>query len=445
MEHARRYGSLFGQPRRASAAAYGAAALLAVASAYVMLLARPELVGAAAAFWGKLHFAQDAPSWALPAISAGVAIGCAAAGIALLSMFVRGVQEQPYVWLAPVLVGFSTLVLVGTPIALPWPSLASEAFALLSGFALLGGGAVMQMRGGFAKGAGGVLVALPAITLGAGYATLRAGFGVLPRFEPSAQLFLFVLVSTSCGVAFVALVTRRADPHPRQGALRDHGGEAFARAHAAELRATAAEHRAFQLEQEMARRSADEAADFRAMARPGLSAWVVSAIAAALLGGATAALFFGVYRPMASRAAAASAFVADARRDHAAELAAQRKRSEADIAGLKAQLAAERQRAEGAAAAEQAAKEALARAATPAPVVEPVVAPAPASKTKVTARARTQRAKAHAKPKRAARADRAEKRAKPAAAAAAAEEPEFDRETRRALRDSVSDDPIEGL
>ena len=249
-----------------------------------------------------------------------------------------------------------------------------------------------------------------------------------------------MLVSTAFGVGFVALVTRRPEAHARPGSLRDVAGEAFARVQAAEQRAAAAEQRAHEAEHELARRAASEAAAFRAVARPGMSAWLVSAISAALIGGAAAALFFGAYRPLMARLAAERASAAQAGRSHAVEVEALRRLAAADAAKLQAQLAAERARAAQAVAAEQVAKDTFARAAAPAaePVAAPVTAPAVALKAKPA------RSRAHAKPKRASRAPRTSKRiATPVAAADDA--PTFDRETRRALRDHVSDDPIEGL
>ena len=55
---------------------------------------------------------------------------------AILSAFVRGVQAHPFAWLAPVLVGFSSLVMTGLPIELPWQALSLRTFAVLAGLTL---------------------------------------------------------------------------------------------------------------------------------------------------------------------------------------------------------------------------------------------------------------------------------------------------------------------
>ena len=455
---------------RASGPLFIAAALVAMGIAYVLLLAHPGLVHSVNAVWQRIPSAAGAPGWALPAVAAGVAIGGTALGVALLSAFVRGVQSHPFSWLAPVLIGFSTLVMTGIPIELPWPTLSLRLFTVLAGLTVLGGGAVMQMRGLWSIAAGTLLLLLPLLTLVAGYVAMPAGFpAALTQLDSSAQLFMFVLAVTSVGIGFMAAVTERSlqDASVVAHRFRDPRAlvaEALERARAGEQRAAEAERRAQIAEQQLRGRNAgwsappvseDEAAAFAALARPGMSGAMIVAISLLATSALVAGLYFGLYRPLERRVAMQRAFVASGAKEHAAEIDVLRKHFQAQQASLQAQLASERARAAGAVAAptavpdeaapEKATEPAQASAPAAAQQVEPVVtrtaetreAPAPV-------KAETRRASAR-KPTATKRQQRKRTAAAAPAVVEANAEPEFDRETRRALRENIDDDPIGGL
>jgi hypothetical protein len=416
-----------------------AGVLLAMGIAYVLLLAQPGLVHGVGRLWSFLPEAARAPSWALPAVAAGVAIGGAGLGVLALAAFVRGVQRHPYAWLAPVLVGFSTLVMTGMAIELPWPAISVRAFSVLAGLTLIGGGAVMQMRGGASKTAGVLLLLLPMVTLLAGYAAMPAGLpAMLARLDASGQLFLFVLSLTSIGIGFTALVTRREldsatllAAHMRDQRL--HAADALERVRASEARAAEAERRAQLAEHHLRVQfggqavSDVEAAEFAALARPGMSSRMLAALAVLGLIAVGAGLYFGVYRGVARRAEVQQALIAERAKEHAEEIEALRKRFTAQQAALEVQMAAERSRT--AEALSEAEPRRAAATAEPPPVAE--AAPVAAEPVKAPARARKSPAR------RAAR--------KSASAAAVPSEDGLDRATRRALRESVNDDPIGGL
>jgi hypothetical protein len=165
-----------------------------------------------------------------------------------------------------------------------------------------------------------------------------------------------------------------------------------------------------------------------------------------------AGMYFGMYRPLAKRAASQQAIVTERANEHAAEIDGLRKHFQAQQANLQSQLAAEQQKsAQALAAVEQirveAAKQAPAAAATAEGASEkPQVAKAEAVGAKPAAKASSSRA---ARKAAAHKAQAAAAKPEPAKAQSAATstdaEPQFDRETRRALRENMDDDPIGGL
>jgi hypothetical protein len=479
---------------RANGPLFVAAALVAAGIAYVLLLAHPGLVHGVSSVWQRIPTSGSAPGWALPAVAAGIAIGGTAIGVALLSAFVRGVQVHPFAWLAPVLVGFSSLVMTGLPIDLPWQALSVRLFSVLAGLVMLGGGAVMQMRGLASIAAGTLLLLMPMLVLLAGYAAMPAGLpAVLSGLDSSSQLYLFVMALTSVGIGFMAFVTERnsQDAALLASQLRDQNpyvAEALEFAEAADARAAQAERRAQIAEQRLRAGGAGswgappvseaDAAEFAAMARPGLSTTAVVAGVFCVVSVVVAGLYAGVYRPLERRAEAQKKFVASAAAEHAAEIDGLRKHFQAQQVSLEAVIAAERAKAGGEAQAATAtqppAPEQPNAAATPALAPEqpkkadaasaPVqaqpreaAAPAqPAAPAKVEPAAeqesRTVAPRRATASKRSAfrRAPRKPEISRAGAAATAKavaepEEPELDRETRRALREQIDDDPIGGL
>jgi hypothetical protein len=463
---------------RASAPVFIAAALVAMGIAYVLLLAHPGLVHSVSSVWKGLPGASGAPGWTLPAVAAGLAIGGTALGVAALSMFVRGVQAHPFSWLAPVLIGFSTMVMTGIPVELPWSAVSFRVFTVLAGLTVLGGGAVMQMRGLWSIAAGTLLLLLPMLAMLAGYAAQPIGLqAALGQLDASAQLFLFVLSLTSVGIGFMAIVTERSAQDAALIAQHQH-------AHVAEAlqRAAHAERRAQLAEQQLRSRGAvpwnvptpapvseDEVAAFAALARPGLSPALVLGGALLAVAAVVAGLYVGLYRPLQKRATVQQAFVASAAKEHAAEIDALRKHFQAQQASLQAQLVVERSKTAQVAAPAEANAGAAPAVAAAAPEPEPEKAaaakePAPAAVAPAAAASKPAKAEQVAKPAakaaearranaRKASAARRAQRPKQVAAASAPPapaddgEPELDRATRRALRESESmdDDPIGGL
>src|SRR6185295_215512 len=112
--------------------------------------------------------------------------------------FVRGVQRAPYLWLSPVLVGFSTLVLARLNVELPFYGVPLQLFALLAGLLLLGGGALVQIRGVACTLSGLLMLLLPTATFIAGHA-VRLGDvqAVWTNLNTASGLFLFVLALSS--------------------------------------------------------------------------------------------------------------------------------------------------------------------------------------------------------------------------------------------------------
>lgn len=447
---------------RANAPLFVVAALLAMGVAYLLLLAQPGLVHSLRGLWLRIPGSSGAPAWALPAVAAGVAIGGAALGVAVLSAFVRGVQVHPYAWLAPVLVGFSILVMSGMPIALPWPALSLRTFSVLAGLTVLGGGAVMQMRGGASKAAGVLLMLLPFVTLMAGYAATSGGLAAtLSQLDASGQLYLFVLGLTSLGIGFMALVSKRSSDeaaalahHMRD--QRSYAAEAHERVRISEAHAAQLERRAQGAEQQLramqaagpragsAAISDAEAAEFAALAKPGISRSAVVALALVALCAATAGGYFGLYRPLERRTAAQHALFSERAKEHAAEIDALREHFEAQQASVRQLLAAEKVKsAEALAAVEQARAEA--KTAEP-ESVEPargqaVQRAAPGKPAKAAARAR------RAAARRAAAVQRARAKPEPVAAGTTERSSKLEASTRGALRgsESIDDDPIGGL
>jgi hypothetical protein len=313
------------------------------------------------------------------------------------------VQRAPYLWLSPVLVGFSTLVLARLNVALPFYGVPLQLFALLAGLLLLGGGALVQIRGAACTLSGLLMLLLPSATFIAGHAVRLGNFdAVWSSLNTASGLFLFVLALTSTGVGIVAWVTR-----PTQGGSlmrarewerhREQLAHALERARVGELRQAQAERRAEVAEYNLRLRGGSSAAvpyhaqldtdGFLALARPQGGRLLVP-LACALLVSTALAAYFGVYRPLTRRLAAQQTFASEATKEHADEIEALRKHFDAERAGLLAAVAAEREKANNALqAAEQprsqtpvvedkapATKPATVKAAAPVPAV---VAPAP--------------------------------------------------------------------
>lgn len=425
------------------------AAALAMGLAYAVVLAQPSLVHTLRGVFGQLPGSASSASWALPVIAAGIAVAGGAVGVIVLSTVARLAQRNPFLWLGPVLVAFTMIVLAGVNATLPWPALPLPAFASLSGVALLGGGAVLQMPGRAGRIAGALLIALPLLALLVGYGASPAGLGAtLAATGQGAALVMVILGLTSIGIAATALIARAEDLESvarMRGVLEQQRLQlidAVEIGRASEARVREAERRMELLEHGIAPSSVDDDAALRAMKGESGSAllWALAA-AAAMLCLACGALYFGLYQPAARKLSLQGAQLAQVSQKHATELAALRADFDAQKTSLGAMLESERAGIAAArGAAEQAeGKLAACEQATQAAVAEPA-APAPKAQKRKLARAAKRRAPAR-KAVAPAAATRELAPARPGA-------PELDAKTSRALRESESrgdDDPLSGL
>lgn len=346
-----------------------AAMLVASAVAYVLLALQPGLIKSVSSVWGSAIASGHGPEWAVPAMAAGIAIAAASLAMLVLSAFVRGVQRAPYLWLSPVLVGFSTLVLARLNVELPFYGVPLQLFALLAGLLLLGGGALVQIRGVACTLSGLLMLLLPTATFIAGHAVRLGDIrAVWTHLNTASGLFLFVLALTSTGVGIVAWVTRPAHAGPLMRSRdwerhREQLAHALERARVSELHQAQAERRAEVAEYNLRLRGGQvAAAPYRAdtsyalltLAREQGRMMVPLACALLLIASAVAA-YLGVYRPLTSRLAAQQTFASDAAKEHSEEIEALRKHFDAERAGLLAAVAAEHEKTNNALqAAEQA-------------------------------------------------------------------------------------------
>jgi hypothetical protein len=438
-----------------------ASMLLTAAISYALVVLHPGLVQGLGGAWARSGApAIGNPPWALPAIAASVAIGAASLTMLLLSAFVNGVQRAPYLWLSPVLVGFSTLVMSRLHVQLPFIGVPVLVLTALAGLVVLGGGALLQMGGFTCSASGLLLLLLPGTTLIAGYV---ARAGTLPlawlALDTPSALYLFVLLVTSAGVAIVALIadaspaggSRAAALHMRQ--QLEQLVTARERARLLELHLNDAQRRADHAEYQLRSRGAgvarEDTAEFVALARPQLQRWAPHLGFGLLFTLLPLAVYFGVYRPLTKRIAAQQALAAEVAREHVDELAALRRRFDAERQKTLAMISAARRPAPVAAPAAEAAPAPAPQAvATTAPAPEATPKPeATAAPHEAQARARARIAPAQRGKKAIGAARAAGKRAKKPAAAhrAPAAATNAAPETDKALKESVNDDPIGGL
>jgi hypothetical protein len=435
-----------------------ASMLLAAAISYALVVLQPGLVKAIDAPWARsvLSPATGNPSWAVPAIASCIAIGAASLAMLLLSAFVSGVQRAPYLWLSPVLVGFSTLVLSRLHVDLPFIGVQVPLLSSLAGLVLIGGGALVQIGGLACAASGSLLLLLPASTLVAGY-TVR--FGTLEHawaaLNTASALYLFVLIVTSLGVAIVAWVARPGSANGWQNAARmrqqfEQLAMTRERAQLLELHLgeaqRRAEHAEYQLRTGGFAGGREDTGAFVALARPSMTRFMPHFGVAILFTAIPLAVYFGVYRPLNRRLVTQQALAAEAARDHADTIEALRRHYDAERTNTLALLNAARTRTGAATPADL-----TAAAPTPAAAMPAAAAAAPAEpeaaavEHKVPVKARV-RAVSSKRPKKISAARAAGKRAtKPAAAVAAPQPNAAEREADQALKEGVNDDPIGGL
>lgn len=449
------------EPNRSAMPILVGSSFAVLAVGYALLVLQPDLVRQMAASLRTL--VPGGPHWAVPAMASGIAIGGAAVAVFVLSRFARGVQRSPYVWFAPVLVGFSTVVMGRLPITLPFDHVPGELFALLTAFMWLGGGALMQLPGLPPRVAGAILFTLPAVGLVAAHAQHAGGLSAaVANLDAGNQFFMFVFWLTWLGVGMLSVVTR--DTGLLGSGDRRLLAQAVDKARHREHQLAAAEQRASLAEEEVRvlRASQNPLAGFaddgalEAMKPSGPGLGLKIGIAVSALAALGAAGYYTAYVPLQQHS---SEQLAAAERAVAAQQTA--------VAAIKDELEAERVRLKEELAAAQAktteAETALAAAQARMAELEGGGAPSEADAAKAEAEAKAKaeadakaRAKAEARASRQAkqaaaqrrtnaakqRAARAEQRAKQAERQQAAREARRDE---RALGGTVSDDPIAGL
>jgi hypothetical protein len=445
--------------RGVSPVSLGLAAALAMGLAYAVVLAQPSLVHMLRGMFSQLSGGARSVPWALPVVAAGIAVAGGAIGVIVLATVARLAQRNPFLWLGPVLVAFTMIVLAGVSASLPWPALPLPAFASLSGVALLGGGAALQMPGRASKVAGALLIALPLLALLVGYGSSPLGLAAsLGASGKGATLVIVILGLTSVGIAATALIARAEDlesvVHMRK--VLEHQRlqliDAVELGRASEVRVREAERRMELLEHGIVPTSADDDAALRAMrgdSGGGALQWALAA-AAGMLCLACGALYFGLYQPAARKLSVQGGQLAQVSQKHAAELAALRASFEAEKTSFGSALEGERSGIAAARASVEEAQSKLAACEAAQPKLseqaEPAVAPAPkAQKHKVARAATTARAAKRRPPARKAAPPAA---GPPTSAAARPGVPDLDAKTNRALRESESrgdDDPLSGL
>jgi hypothetical protein len=281
----------------------------------------------------------------------------------VLTVVVRGIVEQPYLWLASALVAGCCFVIirinVEVPLRLPTP-----VFACMSAVLLVGGGAFLLGRSVLFNITGVFLAAVPLALLAIGYTQGQTSAGAAYSFDHNARMLLGTLSIASAGTLLIAIAARRLralggsaaldTPSPKQLA------ELIERARAGELRAAEAEYRLHLVRDRDPVPQLDDEYELLRSRGSGLRRFAWWTLAVCVVSGAAYAFFAG-YRPLQQ------------------ELASQQKinhtlteRHAAAIVKLRAEVASEREAAQRAVQAQEPAQPAAAAA----EVVPPANAPA---------------------------------------------------------------------
>lgn len=344
------------------------------------------------------------PSWA-SVFATGVAMAGIAITASLLSVFVRGVQKAPYMWLAPIVVCAGAALMARLPVDLP-VAFSAPAFTLLSACAVLGGGAMLRRDAFSTRFAGVLVMATPLLLLAIGYSQ-----GTPTHTPQAATEFVFLLAVTTFTSAVLAWVTREREA----GFGEDGQGEQLValleRARTAEARATFAEQQLASAGYgSFAVHSPQPTSDFDELARMrgGSSSHTLLWAAVLFLIGIMATGYFAGYMPLQNRLEAQHQLAQTKDEQNVAAMKALRSSFDSERSELQAQL--------------RAARAPAAAAPAPAATVEPQAAPAAIAtpKPEVTESApKAKVQKAEAKPVAAAKPAAAEPAAPPAKAKAA--------------------------
>jgi hypothetical protein len=423
------------------------AMLIVAMFAYVILRAGPEVVALVGPFMATLPGERSVHGWIAPSVAVGTLLLGGSLAAVIMAAFVRGVRSDPFRWLAPVLIAFSSIVMTRLGLERSMGPLPASLFGALTALLLLGGGVLVQTQGALVSVSGGVLLTLPVLGLVLDQAHSARGLShlVSPR-NMDSLLALMVLALTSVGVGLTAFVGRpngslagaiarsRDATHSRQQLAH-----ALERARVSELRLAAAEDRAHGLEQALSASGqgygggasyadpsyADEEAAFAAAARPqNARRWFI-AVGLFVIGASAGAvgLHMALVQPLTTRLTlerdAATKAVAAAQVEGVAAVKAELEGERSKAASA---LSAEKLRADTAAAELAKLQTQLSAVSAPAVVEEKKAEP-----VKAAPKASARRAKAAAKRAAASKA----KVAGPASGSG--------------LREAVSDDPIGGL
>jgi hypothetical protein len=404
---------------------------IAVSGVDVLLVTQPSFVSSLRDGWqGWMQGGVVAP-WAT-VLGAAASVACVAVAGAVLTVVVRGIVEQPYLWLASALVAGCMFAItrmnVEVPLRLPTP-----AFACMSAVLLVGGGAFLQGRSVLFNFTGIFLATVPLALLAIGYTQGQTSAGAAYSVDHNARLLLGTLSIASAGTLVIAVAARR---------LRDLGGSAalgtpsakqlaelIERARAGELRAAEAEYRLHLVRDREDASQLDDAYELLLSRGSGLRRFAWWTLAAFVVGGAAYAFFAG-YLPLQQQLASQQKLNHTLAERHAAAIA--KLRAEVDSG-----------------------REALRRTVQPQEPAPPAAAAAPVVVPTPTAAAAASRAEAKAEPRKVEAAARKTKPAEhqpaaPSAPAAsksqrAAETPSQEPARQNRSPVSRSDDPLEGL
>jgi hypothetical protein len=414
------------------------AALIVALFAYLIMRAGPSIVSAVGPWVSSLPTQRSGYAWIGPAIAVSALLAGGSLAAMGLAAFVQGVRNDPFRWLAPVLIAFSSVVMTRLGLERSMGPLPATLFGALTALLLLGGGVLVQAQGLIVACAGAVLLALPLLGLVLDQAhTARGIENLLLVRDPNTLLALLVLSMTSVGVGLTAFVGRPNGSLARAAARsrdwdkhREQLGMALERARISELRLAKVEERARVMEEALHDRGSsagsfdDEEAAFAAAARPqNAQRWFI-ALGMIVIGASigAVALHWAMVRPLHAQVAGERGVATKELEKRAAEVAALRTELSGQSARLNELLAIEKERAAKVLAEATAAKEqlaALASAQAAAPAVEEAKAEAPKK-----------------------RVSRATKRAASKRKAGASGGSDV---SNGGLRESISDDPIGGL
>lgn len=414
------------------------AALIVALFAYLVLRAGPSILTVVGPWVSSLPSERSAQGWVAPAIAVGTLLAGGSLAAVGLAAFVQGVRSDPFRWLAPVLIAFSSVVMTRLGLERSMGPMPAALYGALTALLLLGGGVLVQAQGLIVACTGAVLLALPLLGLVLDQAHAAHGIeNLLFARDPNTLLALLVLSMTSVGVGLTAFVGRPNGSLARAAARsrdwdkhRDQLGRALERARVSELRLATVEERAQVLEQALHERSstpesfAAEEAAFAAAARPqNAQRWFIALgmlVIGASLG--AVALHWAMVRPLHAQVAGERGLASTELDKRAGEVAALRTELSGERARLNELLTIEKDHVTKAQAEAQASKDQLA-ALTAAQAAEPLV-----------------EAKAEAPKKRVSRSTKRAAAKRSSSSSSKASDP-----SSSALRDAISDDPIGGL